>query len=259
MYTFAFAHQRTGAGKYLDWALGISDLYWTARDSETNLSWSCMSTDLETGEAVPEVRQTRRGVLNEQAYWKLKAYQLVPGELVGQTLRDRALAYMRAWTAQSPDEGADLWTGDRPQHRLEGQAFSLAHSISREPEFRDWLRAWADAAYAARPHAQERGEWNLTPERYGKMLVTLLQLQQMTGEAHYLERAAMVADEALELLRHESGLLHAVNRVVREAGSWEHDPYPYYNSHTGSQTLLFTLMQLNQVLRDEGAVLRHDY
>ena len=261
MVTFAFAHNKTGAEKYADWILGLSDLYWNMRDPETNRVYTCLSIDDATGEVIPEVRQTERGILDEQAYWKLMASLQMLDHPVGDTLRERGLAYMHSWReGRGPDSGRWLWTSSSPQGSIQGQAFALAYKVSGDEAFRDWLIEWAETAMNHRPHAQDDGKWDLFPERYGKMIIALIQLREITGDWAYIEQAAQVADEGIALLQHESGLFHAVTHVERENGEWTRtEPYPYYNNHTGAQTFLYALMQLHILEAQLPFRIEHNY
>ena len=258
MYTFAFAYSKTGEEKYLTWARGLSDLYWNVRDPQTDLTWRSIWMDAD-GRLIPDPRHTDRGVLTQQPYWKLKAYRLAPDAEQAQVLRDRALAYLRAYCReQPPATGRRLWDSADAQS-VHGQMMSLAYKVSGEDEFRDWLAAWCDAAFRHRPHAAEAGEWSLMPGNYANLLVGFLQLHQIGGRADDLQRARVVADEALELFRHESGLLRAAVQVAAKDGRVHVEPYEYYNNHTGVQKLIYALLQLHILANKLDAPVEHMY
>lgn len=258
MYTFLFAYSKTEEEKYLTWARGLSDLYWNERDPETDKTWRSIWMD-EDGELIPDPRHETRGVLSEQPYWKLKAYRLAPDAEEARVLRDRALAYLRTYCRENPPEGgANTWDSANAQG-VQGQMIALAYKVSGEEVFRDWLTRWCNAAYDHRPHAVETGSWALLPGDYANVLVGLLQAHLITEETEYLEKAATVADEALELFQHESGLIRASAELSAEDGELDIEPYDYYNNHTGVQKLVYAMLQVHILTNEVDAPVEHMY
>ncbi len=258
MYTFLFAYSKTGDERYLTWARGLSDLYWELRDPETDKTWPSIWMD-EEGELIQDPRHSSRRVLSQQPYWKLKAYRLAPDAGDAQTLRDRALTYLRAYCRENPPEnGANVWDSPTAQG-VEGQMLSLAYKESGEDVFRDWLIHWCEAAFDSRPHVQESGQWDPAPGDYANVLVGLIQSHLITGEADYLHKATTLADEALELYQHESGLIRAAVRITTEDGERGVERYDFYNNHTGAQKLVYALLQLHILANGVDAPVEHMY
>ncbi len=258
MYTFAFAYQMTGDAKYLDWARGLSDLYWNVRDPETDKTWRSIWMDAD-GQLIPDPRHTTRNVLTQQPYWKLKAYRLAPETEPAQVLRDRALAYLRAYCRTiGPDSGQRTWDSANAQ-AVQGQMIALAYKVSGEERFRDWLTRWSQAAFDHRPHARESGEWPLMPGNYANVLVGLIQSHVTTGNAMFLDQAAELADEALALFQHESGLLRAAVTIRAKDGQIRVENYDYYNNHTGVQKLVYALLQLHILTQGLEHPVEHMY
>ncbi|TVS14777.1 MAG: hypothetical protein EA424_18235 [Planctomycetaceae bacterium] len=248
MYTFAFAYQQTGEARYLEWARGLSDLYWNVRDPETDKTWPSIWMDADGG-LIPDPRHTTRNVLSQQPYWKLKAYRLAPEAEQARVLRDRALAYLRAYCRTiDAATGQRTWNSANAQG-VEGQMIALAYKVSGETDFRDWLTAWSRAAFRHRPHACESGRWQLMPGNYANVLVGLIQSHLITGDPVFLDQAADLADESLALFQHESGLMCAAVTLQAEDGRLRVEPYGYYNNHTGVQKLVYALLQLH-ILRN---------
>lgn len=175
----------------------------------------------------------------------MKAYRLAPEAEPAQVLRDRGLAYLRAYCRNiAPETGQRTWNSANAQ-AVQGQMIALAYKVSGEESFRDWLTLWSQAAFDHRPHARESGEWQLMPGNYANVLVGLIQSHLTTGDTVFLDQAAELADEALTLFQHESGLLRAAVTIRAEDGRIRAEPYDYYNNHTGVKKLVYALLQLD--------------
>ncbi len=259
MYTFLYVYSKTGDEKYLTWARNLSDLYWNVRNPETNRTWPSIWMNRE-GELILDPRHTGPRSLTVQPYWKLKAYRLAPDSEIAQLLRDRALTYLNVFIQDFPPEtGKRVWDNASAQN-VEGQMISLAYKVSGNEIFRNWLEEWTTNAFDYRPHAMETGVWELLPGNYANVLVGLLQTHLITGNMDYLNKATILADEALELFQHQSGLIRASARMAANDGNLMIlKPYDYYNNHTGVQKLIYVLLQIHIAKNNIEAPVEHMY
>lgn len=126
-------------------------------------------------------------------------------------------------------------------------------------DFCDWLITWSQAAFDQRPHAVPSGQWQLMPGNYANVLVGLIQAHRATGDPQFLDQAVELADEALQLFQHDSGLLRAAVTIHAEDGQLRFEPYDYYNNHMGVQKLVYALLQLHLLKSEWEHPLEHMY
>lgn len=244
-YSWAFLYAKTGARRWLDWALAESGLYWDRRDEKTGLTLSCIGDPREGSKMAS-------GGMAQLAYWVRKAGALVPRE---QAFRERALGLVRAWEKYS-------WTGKgwRTALRLDGSAVGegLAapwHFAYGENELLPYGRIAAyfaavdgdgvmlDAARrVARAAAKAEVPANASVEGLGMVLNLMMDLHELEprggwrGEA---ERYARLAVERYWRQEGENGLF------VRLPGDC------YYEAKTGVGFVLAGLVRLGGVKRGD--------
>ncbi len=250
-YSFLFLYSKTKQQRWLDWALGAGDLYWRHRHPETGLTLSCI------GDPRPGARSATSGMAY-LAYWLHKASRLHPA---GRPLRDRAVAYLRAYARYfhdarqggyraslgldgTPADGALLlpWRFAYGESSIlpVGRVAAYFARHEKDPAFLEMARRIARIAEKT-PVPD-----NASAEAIGFALNLNLDLYDLTREAGYLDAARGYARTALEKFWLEGpggGLF------IREAGD------RFYEAKTGAGDIAAGLLRLHlraAGLRDPG-------
>jgi hypothetical protein len=240
-YSFLFLYSRTGDERWLRWALGVGDLYWSRRNPVTNLTLSCID------DPRPASKTATNGMAS-LAYWLLKASRLHPA---GAPLRDRAVAFLKAYNRYAYDAGRGGYRGSvhldgAPAGDALAQPWNFAYG---EPSI---LPAGRIAAYFARfekdPVFLEMAQRiariaqsspmpeNVSVEGAGFALNLNLDLYDLTRERRYLDAAREYARKAVENFWVESA---EGGLFVREPGD------RYYEAKTGAGDLAAGLLRLH--------------
>jgi len=192
-YSLMFLHARTGDPQWLQWALGVGNLYWDHRDRLTNLTVSCIDDPRPTSGKSSLVQTTYL------AYWLYKASELHPA---GAKLRKRALTMFSAVDRHAwRREGKFYFTGAM---NLDGTRFDGVEA----PHFNaDFGRTAAYFAHREKdPHYLRIArrmidvmERDALPkvffaEQVASRIHLLLDVYDLTGERGLVDRARRYAD-----------------------------------------------------------------
>jgi uncharacterized protein YyaL (SSP411 family) len=206
-HAFALAHVKTGEKKYLDWARKMADLFWDIRDPRTNLVRGCVQRKDEN---------VAPAELAQLVLFLLRAYQWHPEPV----FLERPLAYLKAYskyfqlddkgnfrdqvhpdgTDRKPGAQAEYWEGPIRM----AKAAVLAYSLSGDTQALELARLVADRL---RPEMTfntviQRSLISDEVEARSCILSTALDLYEATANGKYLEKAHLLADDAIRRFLH---------------------------------------------------------
>lgn len=280
---FAFMHSKTKNQQWLDRAGLVADYFWKQRDTETNClperpnagmkrfdggSFVTSTTGLYCHSLLKAYEMTKEGRFRDQALAYLKAYAKLgydekTGKFWGALQMDGTpIPAPRVFTdnidsaggyaAAQPRGHLDLWEPYVAGYQYAiytAQAYAHAYHLTKDPDMLTAARRFAAWISRTPPGTVETentwyGSYSEGPGRkgtyagkYGRAISFLLHLYVVTGERGYLENARALADGAIEKLYHK-GLFRG------------HSAKPYYEAMDGVGYLLYSLLELDQILKD---------
>lgn len=273
IYAFSFMYKKTGEDKWLDRARLLSDYYWNARDSETNL----VPTRPNAGKGRFDGEHFDTSTVGQFCQRLLAASSLTDDD----SFRRRAVAYLKAyaklgWSDQhqaywgclktdgTPEPGPrvlggyeqyeprgpiDLWQPyvagyEKPIYAA--QTYAYAARMTGDPQLIEAAQRWAECIERELPprraekhswygwYAEQWAPHGTYADLYGRTVSFMLQMYQLTGQDKYLELARTTADEAIVQLYYK-GLFRG------------HHCKPYYEAMDGVGYLLTALLQLHEL------------
>ncbi len=281
---FCFMHSETGESVWLDRAKLLANYYWKARDKNTN--------------CVPEFPKNVPLPPNRYAFYTtmagLHTHALLKGwEFTGEDmLRDYSVAYLKAYAKYGYDPASGKFWGsvnldgtphrgpgpgetygrDIPQGHLDlwdpyvagnqygiytAQSFAYAYQLTKDPvmltaakRFADWIEKELPVERCAEPsyymvYAKLFAPHGTYAGKYGRTISFFIHLYALTGEQKYLGLAKKTANEAISKLYY-NGLFRG------------HPAKPYYEATDGVGFLLYSLLELDQVVKRPAGVIGKD-
>ncbi|PYV14645.1 MAG: hypothetical protein DMG07_11580 [Acidobacteria bacterium] len=246
-HAWTFAHSKTGDPKFQQWARKAADLFWGYRDTRTNLVRGCVQRHDEP--VAPEE-------LAQLALFLMRAYQWEPDQLY----LDRSLAYLRAYhahfmvgpgkyrkevatdgTDKKPGRLAELWEGPLRM----AKAAALAYSLSGDATL---LEMADDVVSQYTPEMTfssvvQRSLVSDEIEARNVALGTTIDLYEATGNRKYLDKAQVLATDALRRFLYR-GLLVSSMQLHPEGDKSARTKV--YDARTGAGWLALNLIRLQR-------------
>lgn len=277
IHAFAFLHTKLGNSLWLDRAKLLTNYYWNARNTTTNL--------------IPEAPYAQGGERFDKHHFTTAAAGLHTHglfkayELTGEAFfRDRAVAYLKAYAeygydaetgkfwgslnldgtpvpgpltlddyaAYEPRGHLDLWQPyaagyEYPMYAA--MAFAYGYQLTHHPDLLLAARRFAAFIESSLPpeqslvtsiygdYSEQYATAGTHAVNYAHLISFYVNLYILTGEESYLEMAKSRADNAIEKLYY-NGLFRS------------HPAKPYYENIDGVGFLLYALIQLDALLAD---------
>ena len=275
IYSLAFLYSKTNDETYLKGAKSISEYYWKSRNKRTGL----IPNRPNAGRKRFDGSHFDTSITGMHSYFLLKSYELYRIE----GFRDKALAYLRAYARYGYDvQAGEFWgsinlngkpeEGPRAKEGYEAQEprgyidywqpyqlgyeyapataqiYAYAYQLTKDEVMLETARKWADCFREHPPsegcrfspttpgYAEQYSKYGAFAESYGRVISFYTHMYALTGEDVYLDDARQLAREAVSKL-YFKGLFRG------------HPAKPYYGSVDGVGFLLYSLLQLDRVLK----------
>jgi hypothetical protein len=292
---FAFLYTKTKDTVWLDRAKLLANYFWNLRNKDTNLiaerpnaggsrfDGSAFATDI-TGPYCHSLLKTylitKEDMFKEQAIAYLAAYNKygfdaqsgkfwgalkldgspIPGPRLPASSEPEQFGNAQQYAQYEPRGHLDLWEpyilgSEFPIETA--QCYALAYRITKNPEMLVAAERFADCIEKTPTEANETeiswyaeykktfGKQGTYADKYGGTISFFIDMHALTGKQKYLEFARKFADEAITKL-YVNGLFKG------------HPAKPYYESIDGVGCLLYSLMELDQVLKGKTQKLDFD-
>ncbi|MBC8427774.1 hypothetical protein H8D98_00785 [bacterium] len=281
IHAFAFLYSQTKEDIWLSRAKLLATYYWDRRNKATNLFPERPNAGTERFDGSHFVT-TIPGL---HCHALLKTYELTVDEL----FKDYAVAYLSAYAKYGFDENTGKFWGslnldgtpvfgpqimegyaaNEPRGHLDlwgpyvlgyqapiytAQAYAYAYHLTKDESFLTTAKRFANLIEKAPPtngcleeswykgYAQQYAPYGTYAGKYGRVISFFIYLYILTKEDRYLEFAKDVADEAIDKL-YFTGLFRG------------HPVKPYYEATDGVGFLLYSLLELSQVIESPREVL----
>jgi hypothetical protein len=283
---FAFLYTKTKDTIWLDRAKLLANYFWDLRNKDTNLiaerpnagssrfDGSAFATDI-TGpychSLLKTYLMTKKDLFKDQAIAYLAAYNKygfdkhsgkfwgalkldgspIPGPRLPASSEPEQFGNNQQYAQYEPRGYLDLWEPYilGSQFPIEtAQCYALAYRLTKNPEmltaagrFADWIEKTPTDANETEiswysEYKRTFGKQGTYAEKYGRTISFFIDMYALTNKHKYLELAQKFADEAITKL-YVNGLFKG------------HPAKPYYESVDGVGNLLYSLMELDQVLK----------
>jgi len=216
---------------------------------------------------------TVESLLRDQAIYYLKAYskygfdresgkfwgalQLDGTPIPGPRVYTDNIDYSEGYAAAQPRGYLDLWESYMAGYQYAiytAQVYAYAYQLTAEPEllesakhFANWIEKTPTNTIETKHtwymnYSNNEGSQGTYADKYGRTISFFLQLYVLTEKDNYLNEAKRFADEALDKL-YENGIFKG------------HPAKTYYEAIDGVGYLLYSLLQLDQVLENSYLVM----
>jgi hypothetical protein len=292
---FAFLYTKTKDTVWLDRAKLLANYFWNLRNKDTNLvaerpnagssrfDGSAFATDI-TGpychSLLKTYLRTKEDMFKEQAIAYLAAYNKygfdkqsgkfwgalkldgspIPGPRLPASSEPEQFWNAQQYAQYEPRGYLDLWEpyilgSEFPIETA--QCYAFAYRITKNPEMLVAAERFADCIEKTPTEANETeiswyaeykktfGKQGTYADKYGGTISFFIDMHALTGKQKYLEFAQKFADEAVTKLY--------VNGMFKG-----HPAKPYYESIDGVGCLLYSLAELDQVLKGKTQKLDFD-
>lgn len=276
---FAFMHEATDDPVWLERASLLGNYYWDRRNPETNMvperpnagkdrfdggSFVTPVTGLFSASLMQTAGMVQRPRFQDQASAYLaayanKAYDETSGRYFGALKLDGTVIHgprtRDDYSKYEPRGYLDLWEPYAAGYQFAiytAQAYAEAYQttgnetfLTAARRFADWIRSTPPGTVETevswyQDYARGPGRQGTYAGKYGRTISFFIHMYLLTGEDAYLADARAMAGEAI-------GKLY-VNGLFRG-----HPAKPYYEAMDGVGYLLYSLLQLDQVLENPGA------
>jgi hypothetical protein len=285
---FAFMYTKTQNIDWLNKANLLADYYWNRRNKETGLfperpnagadrfDGSCFVTSI-TGlychSLLKAYELTGVNKFKDQAIVYLKAYskygydqtlgkywgalQLDGSPIPGPRVYTDNLDSSEGYAAAQPRGHLDIWEPYVAGYQFAvytAQAYIYAFQITKDPEFLTVAKRFATWIQKTPPgtvetenawyknYSNNKGMMGTYAGKYGRTISFYLHLYILTSDQQYFNEAQQFADMAIKKL-YKNGIFKG------------HPAKPYYEAMDGVGYLLYSLLQLNEVVKNQESVL----